>query len=81
MDMVQTLVNRFGEPWTVEHCDSGRLTHIGGFLMTCGDLGCITLSAQLTQEDKARGREMLLSRLNTIPIGTSGVHLWHPDDD
>jgi hypothetical protein len=80
MHTVQTLVTAQGESWTVEHRESERLTHIGGFLMTHGDLGCITLSARLAEKDKARGREVLLNRLGCLAVGTSGVRLWHPDD-
>jgi hypothetical protein len=80
MERTQTLVNNFGEVWTVEHHESERLTHIGGFLLIFEDLSSITLSTQLTAEDRAHGREVLLGQLATLPIGTRGTHLWHPAD-
>jgi hypothetical protein len=81
MNTEQTLVNRYGDLWIVEQRESERLTHIGGFLMIHNNLGWLTLSALLSVEDKAWGREHLLSRLAETPIGTAGTVLWHPNDD
>lgn len=80
MGLPRTFVNRFDETWTVEHQDNAWLTHIGGFLMTCGDLSRVTLSTHLAEEDKARGLETLLDQLSNTPVGTAHVRLWHPDD-
>lgn len=77
----ETLANRDGNHWIVEHCESERLTHIGGFLMTYNGLGCIIISSSLTDVDKARGREVLRRHLVETPIGTSGTVLWHPGDE
>jgi hypothetical protein len=80
MNTTQALVNKFGETWNVEHLESHRLIHVGGFLMACGAESCITLSAELSTDDKTRGQESLLRRLETLPVGTLGTYLWHPGD-
>ncbi len=58
-----------------------RLSHIGGYLMTYGDSGRITLSSQLPATDRIRALSQLLERLTQTPVGTSGVLLWHPTDE
>jgi len=70
-----------GGIWTVEHNESDRLTHIGGFLMTYRTFGSITLATQLSLDEKTRGTRILLERLVTIPLGRSSSYLWHPDDE
>jgi hypothetical protein len=65
----------------VEYRESDDLNHIGGFLMTYRDESCITLSRQLSADDRARGREILLRQLTDTAVGTSGVRLWHPEDE
>ena len=81
MNTVEMLVNRYGESWHVEHSESERLTHIGGYVMTYQDHGKVILSIWLSTRDKARGRERLLHYLSQTATGTSGVLLWHPDDE
>ena len=81
MENPKTLTNCYGQSWRVEHHESERLTHIGGYLMTYRDSGRITLSTQLTAADKARARSQLLEQLSKTPVGTSGVLLWHPADE
>lgn len=81
MKLRTALVNQYGESWTVEHRESERLTNLGGFLVTYADLSCIIVSTRLPLEAKDRGREVLLDRLMTLPVGTSGMSLWHPDDE
>jgi len=81
MPTEETLTNRDGNLWMIEHCESERLSHIGGFLMTYDDLSCITISTHLTDTDKARGRAVLRHHLVQTPTGTSGTVLWHPDNE
>jgi hypothetical protein len=80
MDNTQVLANIYGDSWIVEHRESAHLSHIGGFLVMCGDLSCIMLNIKLSKGDKLRGRETLLERLAETPIGTDSVTIWHPDD-
>lgn len=77
----RTLVDSNGHCWTVEYRESQRLTHIGGFLVTCEREGCITLNAQLSEGDKARGRELMLHRLIAGKVGERSIYLWHPEDE
>jgi hypothetical protein len=81
MDAVQTIVDRSGALWTVEHRESERLHHIGGFLVTCDGESCLTLSARISDGDKARGREVLIDSLVSQRVARRGVQLWHPDDE
>ena len=78
---IQTLVNRYGEQWNVEYRESGGLTSIGGYLMSYGAQGCITLSAMLPANEKARGMQLLACKLAALPLGRAGTYLWHPDDE
>lgn len=77
---MQTLINQAGEIWEVEHRASERLTHIGGYLVICGELGCVVVSAALPEGEQQRGRVALLDQLAAMPLGTLGVRLWHPED-
>ncbi len=77
----ETVTNRDGDTWLVEHGESANLTHIGGFLMTYHDLSCIIISTHLTDLDKTRVRHALRNHLTQIVLGTSGTILWHPDDE
>jgi len=81
MPNLPTLENDTGGTWTVEHEESERLTHIGGFLMSYRTFGSITLATQLSLDEKTRGTRILLERLATIPLGRSSSYLWHPDDE
>lgn len=81
MPNLRMLENDTGDTWTVEHEESERLTHIGGFLLTHRRFGSITLATRLTPDEKTRGTKVLLQRLAAIPIGRSSSHLWHPDDE
>lgn len=78
---MQTLINHTGQTWEVDQRESERLTTIGGYLMLCGELGCIVVSAALPDAEKRRGCEVLLHQLAATPLGTLGVRLWHPKDD
>ncbi|MDW8326739.1 MAG: hypothetical protein RMK99_09245 [Anaerolineales bacterium] len=80
MPNLTTVENGAGGSWTVEHDESDRLTHIGGFLLTYRTFGSITLAARLNHDEKVRGTGVLLQRLATIPPGRSTSYLWHPDD-
>jgi hypothetical protein len=79
MNATQALLNQHGEPWSLEHRESERLERMGGFLMTYGSSGCITLNSRLAAEDKNRGRESLIERLRELPLGNARVILWYPD--
>jgi hypothetical protein len=81
MEKEQTLLNRYGEVWYVEHSESERLTHIGGYVMTNSDHSKVTLSTQLSPQEKARGQIRLLEYLAQTATNTSGIFLWHPDDE
>lgn len=81
MPNLRTLENDMGDIWTVEHEESERITHIGGFLLTHRTFGSITLAAQLTPDEKTRGTRVLLQRLASIPVGRFSSYLWHPDDE
>lgn len=80
MGLPETLINQFHQVWTVEHCASERLTHIGGFLITYGDLSRVTISTRLSEADQTRGRNQLLNYLSNTPVGTAHILLWHPAD-
>jgi len=77
----KTLVNCQGQVWQIEHYESERLTHVGGYLITYQTRGRVTLSTQLSDDDKTKGKRHLLNLLSKRPTGTNGVLLWHPDDE
>ncbi len=77
----ETVTNRDGGAWLVEHGESASLTHIGGFLMTYQDVSCIIINAHLTDSDKIRVRHALRDHLTQTVLGTSGTILWHLDDE
>jgi hypothetical protein len=74
------VVNYNGELWTVSHNESTLLTTIGGYLLTVGDIGLITISTHLSPDEQACGRNALLRRLVETPIGTVHTAYWSPDD-
>lgn len=77
----RTLSNHYGESWQVEHYESERLTHIGGYLITYQDTSRLIFSSHLSLLDKQRCQEHLLEHLTRTPLGTNEVILWHPDDE
>lgn len=81
MQKIETVTNRFGDQWTLEHEESGRLTSIDGFLMTWHDLSRITLSSRLNGEDKERARTSLVQRLLETPIGKAITILYMCTDE
>lgn len=81
MNTGQALTNQYGNQWQVEYEESERLTTIGGYLITYGSIGCVTVSAMLTPEVKAQGHAALLRYLQALKVGTPGVHLWRPDNE
>lgn len=56
--------------------ESECLTTIGGYLVLCGELGCIVVSAALPKGERRRGHEALLGQLAETPLGAMGVRLW-----
>lgn len=80
MTEYQTVNNVGGEVWQLERSGSGALTTIGGYLMTYGSCSRITISDRLDAVIQERGFRELLEHLTLLPIGTSRVILWHPDD-
>jgi hypothetical protein len=77
MDCIATIVpNR-----VTTHRESKTLTDIGGFLIAEGNQCRIVISAQLSKEEKERGRQHLESRLAEIPEGEAAIYLWICDSD
>lgn len=67
-------------PRGIEYQESARLTRLGGFIMIYRDRCQVTLSTHLTEEDKMRGLDHLLSYLSESPDNKVGFHLWMSDD-
>jgi hypothetical protein len=79
--MKQSLINNDGGVWIVELRESKQLKHIDGFAMTYSNLSCVTISEQLSEVDKERGLEALLSQLRETPIGSKGTIVWSVDEE
>jgi hypothetical protein len=77
VDMVQ-IIEQVGD---VEYRESDRLTTVGGFLMTFGSQRRITMSTQLSTDEKERGIAYLLRCLADAPSHTQHVFLWGADDE
>lgn len=76
MNSEQTLRNKNGELWNVEHNEHAGLTHIDGFLMTFGAQSCIALRQGLDAEAKVQARAQMLQILADMPLGTSRTIFW-----
>lgn len=60
----------------IDYCESQNLTVLGGFLMIFKNQRRITMSARLTDEEKARGRAHLLDYLNKVAEEPAAMYLW-----
>jgi hypothetical protein len=66
-------------PEGVEYYETRQLTTIGGILMTYGRQRCVTMSAQLSPEEKEHGLEYLLSQLQNVSSEKLSIFVWRPD--
>jgi hypothetical protein len=62
----------------VEVRESNALSNIDGFLVTDGNRVRVTLRANLSPLDKARGKSALLKRMRSS--GEPGVYIWSRGD-
>ena len=62
----------------MEYRESDTLSQIDGFLVTDGEQARVTLRKQLSEQDKARGKQALLERF--MADGRPGVYLWNSSD-
>lgn len=64
----------------IEYRESTKLTNLGGFLMARGNRRRVTLSAQLTDDEKRRGLVYLLDKLAEASEQT-GIYLWMSESE
>jgi len=70
-----------GEHPAITYRESSRLTDLDGFLLILASYRCITLSKRLSETDKARAVQDLLTHLEQHADRTSGFISWYLTDE